>query len=313
MATYHGHSVKIFPDELAAAVIVPDITQMDLPMNPEHVAEIVGHRARPAHVAVNSIRPTMGFTTYALEAVLGAIGAAGVSVDSDTDPGIVMYQTLLDAYGAPTAGAVHRSWTMKKGFICPMRIRCDHRGDATIEVMAYPIKKSSNQTIVESDTAALPTVTVASARWTLGPITLGGVTFADYTGLDVDFGYQIDPVGVESNVEDTYIGVRNNAPKVTIRGVDPTWLKATQIPYGGLALTHANSAIYLRKRKQDGTWFNAAGVAVHIKITLAGLTNVAGAATWTASRINENDILCTLAEDSGGTAPLVITTAQTHP
>jgi len=308
---HRAHSVKLDADaQSSTPVIVPDITSQDLTPNAQQVAEITGSRTRPSHSAVTEIKPVFNFSSFALEALFDVLGVAGLPVDSDTDSGVTMFLAAIDDYGDTVAGSNHQSYLMKKGIVAPRRLTVDHRGEAQLECTGYAIQKATNDPIVVSATAALPTITVTSKRWTLGPIDLAGTVLTDYTGIDVDFGLQIDPIGVQSDVYDKYIGVKNQTPSVTIRGISPGWFGSSIIPLGGKVVTHANSNFFLRKRTQDGDHFVANGTAEHIKLTYAGITAVGDAVRVEATRVNETTVRVAAIEDTSGNSPLIVTTAS---
>ena len=306
---YRAHSIKLDADaQSSTPVIVPDITSMSLSPNAQQVAEITGSRTRPSHSAVNEIKPVFEFSTFALEAVLDVLGVIGLAVDSAVDSGVTQYLASIDDYGDTLAGSVHRSHNMAKGVVVPSRLTVQHRGDASLQCMGYAIQKGSTDPIVISDVAALPTIAVASSRWTLGPIDLAGSVLTDYTGLEIDFGLSIDPIGVQGDVYDKYVGIKNQTPSVTITGINPSWFASGIIPLGGKVVTHANSNFFLRKRTQDGDHFVADATTSHIKFTYAGITAVGDAVRVEATQLSETSVRVAAIEDTSGNSPLILTT-----
>ena len=200
---------------------------------------------------------------------------------------------------------------MGNGFICPKTLRLDHRGDARIDFDFYPLSADGSASpITISDTAALPTVSAAHARWTLGKIVVGNKTLADYSGLEIDFGNTVETRASSSFVYDHYIEVKTHAPKITITGIDPSWFSSSNVPIGGIAAAYATDAIYLRKRGQSGTNFVADATTEHIKFTPVGLANVGQANRAEMQRASETTLVITCAVDSSGNAGLSVSTGS---
>jgi hypothetical protein len=309
--TYKAHSLKIHVDG-GSAIIVPDITSKGLDQSPELMAEMTAAYSTPTHVAMVANKIASEVQSYAVATLLDALGVAGLCVTSATNPGAVIYLQKFDANGCPVSGSNHRSYTIKGGLIVPRTLSVSNRQDAQITCSTYVIKSGSNDPIVLADTAALPSLVVASARWTLGPITVGGVALADYTELEIDFGNEVQTDGVESNVYDDHVAQRTHAPTITIKGIAPTWFAAASIPIGGKAATQAGDAIYLRKRSQDDSHFVDDAAAEHIQFNFAGLAaNTQMRAQ--AQRTSESSLTIKLVRDSSGNAPLVVDTTAALP
>ena len=309
MATYRAHSITCFADGQGSAVHVPGIISKSINVNPEIVAELTGSATRPKHTAMNAIDPLLSGSLYSLKTALDIIGTTGFGIDSDTNPGLTMYLAQLTDMGDLVGGSTDRSYLVKKGAWVPRRLTCNSRGDATLEWEVYCLQKGSNDPVVISDSATLPTIVIAEARWTLGPIDLGGVVLSDYNQVTIDFGLEITPQAVESAIYNKYLGVKNQIPTITIQGIDPTWWSSSPVPIGGAAVTHANSNFYLRKRTQDGAHFVANGTAEHIKFTFAGLAAVE-AVNVTATSLADTSLRIQAVEDSSGNAPLIVDTAS---
>ena len=309
MAVFRPHSVTLFADGMGAAVHVPDIIRYDFPLNPEIMAELTGSRTRPSHAAITAIRPVMTFSTYAVDTVLDEIDG-GLAIDTDTNSGVTLNIAKLDDYGDPLSGGAHRGLTILKGVCVPVRLAADHRGDFVLDCAVYPIQKSTSELFTITKTLTLPTLTVTSVRYTLGPIDLVTVVMSDYTGVVIDFGFQINPIGTQSEPRDKYIGPKNNTPSIELNGKDLEWLDAAVIPVSGAAAAHANSNLYLRKRAIGTAGFVADGTAEHIKVTYAGVATILNAVSAQASQAADTSLRIEAFEDSSGNAPLIITTAS---
>jgi hypothetical protein len=308
---YKIHAVEIDVDSFAAAVIVPDCMSQGIENSPQLDAAIAAGEVQPRHIALVGQSATANFNTYALPTAIDATGLKALCIATVTEPGVKFYLQKHDACGTVSSGSVHRSLLISAGVVVPRRIRCDHQGHATIDYDIVIIKETSNNAIVISDTADMPTIgATAGNRWTLGKCTVGGVTLSDYTSMEIDLGNQVTTRGTQSNVWDTYVEVRTHSPTITIRGIDPNWFKATGgVPIDGLACTHANTILYLRHRTTDGTGFVADATATHIKFTSAGIATVQQAMQGEATRFTETAVQITCRDD-GTNDPIVVVTAS---
>jgi hypothetical protein len=311
MPTYKAHSIKFHVDG-ASAVILPDITSQGLEQNPNLMAELTAAYATPTHVAYVARKVLGNCQTFALATALGTIGAAGLCITSATNPGIVIYFQQFDDNGCPVSGSFHRSLTIRGGLIVPKTLSISHQQDGQLTFDIAAVKYSTNAIVTISDTAALPSITVASARWTLGPISIAGVALREYDEFDIDFGNNVETRAVESNVDDTHVSNRTHEPTITIKGIDPTWFSSGKIPLGGAVALNASDYVMLRQRSQDANNFAADAGGTHIKLKIAGLaanTSLRGQ----AQRPTENSIVIKLARDSSGNAPLVLDLAANMP
>lgn len=306
------HSLKIHP-ESASAVIVRDLLSAQLQLAPNVVAEVTAANVTPDHVAMHGQQQRLTFDTYDVPGVLDAIGVTGLAITSGTNPGAVLYAQKFDQTGGASSGSVARSYTVGLGCLCPKSLTCDHQNDLKLSCELAILWDRTNNPVVLSESAALPTITQTPNRWTLGPIIIGGVTLGQYTGVSVDFGNNVTTRGIGSDIYDTVIEQKTHEPKITITGVDPLWFKASGgIPIGGAVVANATDYIVFRRRAQTGSHFISNATSAHIKLTLAGFAAIDGAAQLQAQRINETTIQITGAKDSSGNMPIVLNTATTY-
>lgn len=214
-------------------------------------------------------KPGATFTSEDIAAALAVCGPAGVDIDG-LAAGLILYAQAFADGGTRASGANHRSYTIYDGIVAPQQLRCTHQGDASIDYAALATYDGTHSPLVEADTVSLPAGLTDNARFTLGPITIGGVTLAEYRDLTIDFGIMVRSEGAESDIWDTFSYIVTYQPTITLRGIDVEWLKSTNIPLAGKAAAHADTAIYLRKRSDGGT-FVADATAEHIQLTAAGL------------------------------------------
>lgn len=310
MAIYRPFAVTIHPDG-QSAVVMGDVISLEDMVDHDTRAEVTAANTVPTHVSHVGYRPMLRGATYAIEQALDTIGLFGLPIKSATNPGVVAFYQQFDDQGGAVSGSFQRSLTYGDGLLVPRSLRVDHQGDARLEWEMFAISDGTNAPVAVSDTAALPTVSVAAGRWTLGPITLGNTTFTRCRSLEYDFGLDVQVDGADSAQAPLYISVRQAAPKITLTGVDPTWFSSSKVALGGLVAANSTDKIFLRKRSQTATGFVADGTSGHIKIVPAGLVGIGKSAGAEMQRVSETTIVITGARDSGGNAPFVVTTNTT--
>ena len=314
MSSYHYkmHSLKLYTDAMGAAVVVPDLTSFGLMINPELMTEQVADSATPKHVAMVARKLMSNLEGFSLKTILDNLALTGLAINSATNPGAVAYLQKFDKNGF-VASSNHRSFTFKKGVVVPKTISCQHRQDAKITFDIVPIFDGTNNAVVIDDSAAMPSISIAAARWTLGPITIGNDTLTEYTSLEIDLGNTVESGSSESDIDETHIAVRTHEPKITITGIDPQWFSSSVVGLGGSVAAQATDAIYLRKRAQDNVGFVSDVTEEHIKFTPNGLAAVNQAFRAQAQRIGETTLEIKLAIDGSGNPALAIDTTAALP
>lgn len=263
--------------------------------------------------ALTAQNPTGRFATYHLATALAEIGLAGRSIAGLAN-GLNIYMQK-HAEGGTRAGTLsHRKYNFSKGLIVPRTLTCSYgpnqHASISYEVIATHDGTNDPFTITESQT--LPTAEADDERFALGPMTVGGVAIPQMRQFEIDFGLNAVAEGGGGERVDiwpTYVSIETIMSRITLRGIDPEWLKSTNIPLAGKAATHANSIMYLRKRADGGTLV-ADNLAQHMKFTAAGLAFIDDAFDATGSGAAESSLVLPLRYD-GVNAPLTINTAST--
>jgi len=284
------------------STVIGDIESQDLALEHELGGEALSGELYRRFQALYHQGHTPGFSTRDVAAVLGQCGASGLSLATKS---LILYLLLQSDGGTVAAGSVHRSLTFAKGILVPRTLTCEHGKDASITYGAIVTSSDgSTSPMTLSDVAAAPTIT-ASVRHTLGGITIGSVALSHCRRLEIEFGLEVVSEGADSDILDTMATLRAVMTEIRLTGIDTTWLSAAKVPETGLAGTHANTTIYLRKRAAGGS-FVANGTAEHIKFTADGLcvpTQVVGG--------DPNEVgLRMPVEYDGSNAPLIIDTAS---
>lgn len=295
---YKVHSVTIDVDALGVgdAVDIPDIISESLTNNPMMDAIITAGETMPTHVSLLSQKITGSFDTYALDTVMDTCGlqpmCIAVTPGNEARSGVVFNMQQFESCGGATGGSTDRTLAISCGAIVPRRLTAEHQGYASMGVDVVVAKDSTNNAIVISDAGAVPTLEGGGDRWTVGQMKVGNIALTDYTSLEIDFGNTVTTRGSQSDIWDAYVEVSTHAPTITIRGITPAWFKESGgIPIAGLACTHANTVLYLRKRDPGGAGFVADNTAEHIKFTAKGVASIETAMTGQAHQFTETSLV----------------------
>ena len=293
---YKIHSVVNDTVAAGTPTLIPDCTSQSINNNPQLDAIVTAGQTMATHVILRSQRIAADFDTLAIADAIDSIGFQPLCITTDnTSTGLVFYLSAIDGCGAISASG-HRSLTIGSGAVVPRRLSCEHRGDASMSFDVVVAKPSANEAIVISDAANLPDLDDNGALyggqlWTLGKMTVGNVAISEYTSLEIDFGNQVSTRGSQSDLWDSHVEVSTHSPSITIRGIDAEWFKESGgVPIAGLACTHANTIIYLRKRVTGSPAFAADNTNEHIKFTAKGIATIQTAVTGQMHQFTETSL-----------------------
>lgn len=288
--------------------ILGGITQETLSTGFEVQRDLVSGSIYPRHQSVTAIKPSGGFTTKHIARALGLIGLTGLNIGG-LGTGLGMFAYQKQGGGSRYVGASHRKYTVRDGLVFPRRLSITHQGDATLNYVVAIIFDGSNAPILYTDSVALPAETVTPERFTIGPLFLGGLgQLTQIQNIDLDFGLTVNPAGADSEVYDTFVSLDESTPELTVRATQPEWFGDSAVPLEGLACTHANTRLFLRKRQRDST-FHANNEAEHVKLTLNGLAYIEDPIDAAGTGDAEITLRLPLSHD-GTTVPLVATVGQ---
>lgn len=222
-------------------------TQESLATGTQVDSESVSGEPYPRHQSVVSEDKRARFTTYCIEAALGLCGTLGCSID-DLTGGLTLFAQKRQHGGSRATGANHRKYVGAKGIMVPRTLRCDHQGHAALEYESiFTSVDGDTDPIAITDGVGLPPLAIGE-RFTLGAVSLAGVTVASKQSLQIDFGITVEPEGGDSKLWPTRVSISDVQATITIPSVDVTLLAAASIPLLGKAGTHANTSIALLKR-----------------------------------------------------------------
>lgn len=268
-----GYAVKFDPESGAGPVNMGSVVRQGLRIGNQVVQVPTSGEAFARFIALYGQKFSVMWEVLDLKTCLDACGVLGTYVTSTIKTGVTLYAQKISEGGTRTAGATHDSWNIKEGYAYPSAITCEHQGDARLSYDLLPTWDGTNNPIVIAKDVALPSPITDALRYTIGPITLGGIVFDQVRRVSIGFGIAAQTEGADSDIWDGFSFVQSVIPSIRIDGVKKRWLDSTAIPLTGLLCTHANSSIIFRKRAIGGT-FVLPATAEHVKFTFAGLAVV---------------------------------------
>ena len=289
------------------STLLPGVTQLRVDTGTDVQGEATSGEVCNRWLSVYAQKPKANWSTKAIASALDLCGLTGCDV-SGLATGLKVYPQKHARASTRAGDLSHRKITVFDGLVVPRTLTVPHRGDATLTYDLLVLFDGTNDPLVITDAVTLPAGLTDAERFTLGPITIESVTLTTVQNSSLDFGITGDPEGGDSSIWDTYCSIRGIKPKITISGFDIEWLKAANIPLVGKSVSHANTAIYLRKRAAGSTFVSDV-TAEHIKFTAAGLAYIETPFDASDDGTSTTSLVMPLKYD-GTNAPLVIDTAS---
>lgn len=231
------------------ATTIGGITAESCSINTEVNSESRSGEMYVRNKSIRRQRPDASFSTSDLAVALTACGTLGVSLAASP---LAIYSRLLGTDGKTASGSVHNKYTIRRGLLVPTRLSGRHGDDASVDFQAHVVYDGANDPIVLTANQSLPSA-VDDNRWTISTASIGGIGSDNLTGIDVDFGIRVATEGKSSgsvtDIWDTEIGIEEINPRITIRGIDPSWF-TTIGGMEGAGVT--NATVVFRKRDPDG-------------------------------------------------------------
>lgn len=304
-----------------SGVAIGGLTQYDVGDSPNVKRDHPDGQVYPTRNSIVSREEAMNFTTINVDDAIDAIGFLGQCFQGDnTHGGFRFFLARQDECGfGHAAGSVHRTYGVgfsaaspaveKRGLVTFQSLTCDHQGDAQYALKVDPRTASSQSYAIEvQENQALPAIIDNGRRYTLGPMTVGGILIEGKKNLNITSGINVFKESADSNISAEWTSINTNDPVITIRGIDPRWRGL--IPASGMAFTHANTSLYLRRRGDtSGVDFEPDGDAKHIKLTSEGLAVVTTIATGNQNSPSETALVL-YPNYNGTTVPIVGLTGQ---
>lgn len=256
----------------ADSALLAGISSFDLSTNTQTRSESSDGEARARMTNVFAQDPTATFQSTDIVSALGITSQLGVSISAMT-AGLKFYLAKMVDEATADPGSVHRMFTIVQGILVPKSLSGSGDGDVTLDGEATATWDGTNDPIQISDTAALPVISAAAARFGLGSATIGSVSIGQVNQLSIDFGIELEVLRDGANIWPEMVIIKSIKPVLSLTGTKISNFAAGGIPLLGKAGTHANTTFWLRKR-ESGATFLADATAEHVKFTAAGLAYV---------------------------------------
>lgn len=189
----------------------------------------------------------------------------GTCLTAVTDSGVSLYQQAQDCSGVGATG--HAKAQIKLGVMVPRTLSIDHQGNASLAWDVYSRWDGSNDPVVRTASVALPSSTATPVqRYTMEQATVANVAISGKRNISIDFNPTVLRESADSDPYNTVVSVSDFRPRVTIRGVDPSYV--TSLGIAGATCLPADTSIELRARGV------ARNTTSHYKLTFAGLATV---------------------------------------
>lgn len=256
-------------------------------------------------VNITAQNPRASFTSLDPRAVLAVTDTTGKSLSSGHVATLYHARRSDNGLGV-AAGSVHRKTVITCGQVLPRQLNASHQGDATMTADIVALWDGTNDPLIAVANVALPAVNTDERRYAFYCAVLGGFTIDEDVNVTIDFGLSENVDGKRSEIWPRVCNVSMVAATITVRSKNADAFAAANIPLGGRAATHLNTAIYLARRADDSTFYAGTG-ADHLKITAAGLVHLENVLNASGQATGEVQAVLTAKFD--GTNPVLVVDA----
>lgn len=303
MPAFKAHALKLGNNWIGG------ILQSQFTNAPAMMTDPTAGSPYPQITTISEIKTGFRFTSYNVAAALSALGFLGLPLAVGTTA--ELYEIQYGDDGFIVSGANHRKVSFSAGRAFWRSISCQNRQDAQIEIEVMGLSSDgTTNPATFTESVAAPTA-VDLARHTIASVSLGGISMGCVTDLRIESGMQITSETCNSNVFDTRMALASIVPKITVTTLNSSLVgsAAGKINITGVAATHANTSIKLRKRVAKTGTFVADATAEHIAITADGM--VVPTQPFSASNNQDGSTVFELTATFDGTnTPYVINAAS---
>lgn len=255
ISTIHRLDKVAFP----SSVNFVEVTNMKWNAGIEMMLERPAGHIYPMFAANQKQKATIEFTTPQIETVLGAMTVGGAAFGA--------ISTYFKA--ASTTGSVARATLGHKRVVVNSSIgywssiRLPHNGRAEASVMIAANYDGSNNPFVYTGSIALAGNITATEYFGAGPVSINGTSIPGVQDITIESGITLTQEGGESELWDTFTGIEQGNPVVTITTRE--MVNWSTIGLAGLALNGSTGlSFYARKYSANGSRV-ANATAQHIK------------------------------------------------
>lgn len=214
---------------------------------------------QPAAVHTGAMRPMVTFTTSQLATLFTATGVYGYGAQGNFD--FFCKATVDRGVRVADATTSHLRFRATEGLLNWLSVDAQQDGVAMARCRFVPTYDGTNAPIIATGSVALSGTPSGGECYSMGPVYHNGSLIPTVTGWSIDLGISFHEVASDGDPYMTFIGVREIAPVLTLRGVRPSHLVTYTM--GGTAVTSSLN-FYLRRKTTDGG-FTADGSSAHIE------------------------------------------------
>ena len=291
-------------------IILPGAVAIDVLTNATIDAGITNMTERPAgHVspmftANQSQKPMLEFTTPQLDQVLGAVTLAGLSAGTIT---AFLKQGAVTG-STSRASSAHKKLEIAASCVYWTSLRLPHNGLGEVTVRVQAAYDGTNDPLVYTGSTALSGNLSAGNFFGAGPVSINGTTLGGVQSITIDSGITMIQAGGESEEFDTFVGIQDSSPVVTIQFLrEYNW---SSVGLRGTTLNGSTGLVcYGRKYNNKGSRV-ANATAEHLKFTgLNGVVNPVNTTGQRGSPVSDT-IRVHLIAGSDTVLPLTLSTAS---
>ena len=318
MSLFTPYALRFHNSTMTSAVLLSAIASQSVVTGTEVTSDVDAGSPYPQHVAINAQKPSAQATTKDIVGGLDLLGVEGWPISATSvRPGLDFFQLSIDpTTGRPYTTSVHRRINIQRGIFVPTTLSVQHQGDAMLSASAFAIADPADTATIGKlplnsfAAQALPTGIGGGSRHTLGSVEVGGIVLDCQISIEINFGISVTTEGCSSDIHDASLFLASAQPVISITGKNlAKYVSSGGIPLAGIAGTHANTEIVLRKRLQTSAGFVADATAEHVLITAAGL------AYWdqvhsASGNGRVEDVLRITCRHDGTNTPIVIDTTH---
>lgn len=254
----------------------------------------------PMFTANQVQKPQLEFQTSELGVLLGAIGVGGAAVGSSA----AFFKLATQTGAVARASASHSKITLTSSCAYWTSIRLSHNAPAEANIVLVAGYDGANDPFIYAGGVALSGSLIAGSWFGVGPVKINGTLVPGIKDVTIDSGIKLIREGGESEEFDTFVGIEECKPTITIRTL--TAVNWATLGLRGLALDGAAGVlVYGRKFAQNGSRV-ANGTAQHVSfIGLNGVARPVDTSGDGSAPISDS-IKCVLTTVSDSVAPLTV-------
>ncbi len=179
--------------------------------------------ADPSFIAQKGWKPVVRFTSSMVGTLLGIAGADAANITGGTSPVLAYFPKLTPGSAARSSSSDSSQWSITAGIILPRRlsvasVQAGGRNEAEITYDVMAVFDGTNNPITHT-TATNPTAAAATEKWTMAPVSIGGVLY-DAESLDVDCGLKELLISYNGLPYPSWASVIEREPVITIKSTD---------------------------------------------------------------------------------------------